>query len=68
LLKRPVLNQTGVLGNFDFLIDYPPDEGSSDTTVPLLRAVRKLAGLKLQTQPGSVDAIVIDRAEKPSGN
>jgi uncharacterized protein (TIGR03435 family) len=68
ILGRPVLNQTGVQGNFDFLIDYPPDDAATDETVLLLGAIQDQTGLKLETQPGSVEVIVIDRAEKPSGN
>lgn len=68
ILRRPVLNQTGVQGNFDFLIDYPPDDAATDETVLLLGAIQDQIGLKLETQPGSVDVAVIDGAEKPSGN
>jgi len=67
-LGRPVLNHTGVQGNFDFLIDYPPDDAGTDHTVLLLGAIQEQIGLKLETQPGAVDVIVIDSAEKPSGN
>ena len=68
IFGRPVLNHTGIQGNFDFLIDYPPDDAATDRTVLLLSAIQDQAGLKLETQPGSIDVVVIDRAEKPSGN
>lgn len=68
ILGRPVQNRTGIQGNFDFLIDYPPDDASTDESVLLLSAIQEQLGLKLETEPGSVDVIVIDRAEKPSGN
>lgn len=68
IFGRPVLNQTGIQGNFDFLIDYPPDDAATDHTVLLLSAIQDQLGLKLETQPGSVDVLVIDRAEKPSAN
>jgi len=68
ILGRPVLNHTGIQGNFDFLIDYPPDDVATDPTVLVLSAIQAQLGLKLETQPGSIDVIVIDHAEKPSGN
>ncbi len=67
LVKRPVLNLTALRGNFDFLIDFPPDDATSDSEVKLLRAVQQV-GLKLQSKPGMVGVIVIDHAEKPSAN
>jgi uncharacterized protein (TIGR03435 family) len=67
LVKRPVANQTGLKGNFDFLIDYPPDDAGSDTEVLLLRGLKE-AGLELQSERGAVEVIVIDHAEKPSAN
>lgn len=68
ILGRTVLNRTGIRGNFDFLIDYPPDDVATDESVLLLREIQDQTGLKLETQPGSVDVIVIDRAEKPTAN
>lgn len=68
ILGRPVVNRTGLQGNFDFLIDYPPDEAATDPAVLLLSAIREQTGLQLETQPGSTDLIVIDRAAKPSAN
>ncbi len=68
VLGRPVLNHSAVQGNFDFLIDYPPDEAATDQVVLVLRAVREQTGLQLETQSGLIDVIVIDRAARPSVN
>jgi uncharacterized protein (TIGR03435 family) len=68
VLSRPVLNHTGIEGHFDFLIDYPPDDAGTDRTVLLLSAIQDQIGLRLETQPGSVEVLVIDHAEKPSAN
>lgn len=68
ILGRTVLNRTGIRGNFDFLIDYPPDDVATDESVLLLSAIQDQTGLKLETQPGSVNVIVIDHAEKPTAN
>jgi uncharacterized protein (TIGR03435 family) len=66
LLRRPVTNKTGVEGNFDFLVDYQPDDAGSEYTVRLLRAIQDQAGLKLETEQGSIEVLVVDSAQKPS--
>jgi uncharacterized protein (TIGR03435 family) len=68
IVGRPVLNRTGVRGNFDFLIEYPPDDAGTDTEARLISALQEQVGLKFETQPGSVEVIVIDQAEKASAN
>lgn len=68
IVGRPVLNQTGVNGNFDFLLDYPPDDAGTDVETLLLSALPEQVGLKLETQSGSIEVIVIDHAEKASAN
>jgi uncharacterized protein (TIGR03435 family) len=65
---RPVLDQTGLKGNFDFEVEYAEGESQAQAAEPLLRALQDQLGLKLETQPGSVEVLVIDRAEKPSAN
>ena len=65
VVRRPVVNRTGLKGNFDFVIDYPPDDAETDVEVRLLNGLQQ-AGLKLETEPGSVEVIVIDHAERPS--
>ncbi len=67
LLRRPVLEQTGLKGSFDFRVEYG-SETQSEAAAPLPRALQDQLGLKLETQPGSVEVLVIDHAEKPSAN
>jgi uncharacterized protein (TIGR03435 family) len=67
LVSRPVLEQTGLPGSFDFRVEYGGDT-QSEAAPPLSRALQDQLGLKLETQPGSVNVLVIDRAEKPSAN
>jgi uncharacterized protein (TIGR03435 family) len=77
---RPVVNQTGLTGGFDFDLEFtrelPPGvpENANINGVPLdtsgptiFEAVRKL-GLKLERQKGPVETIVIDKIEKPVEN
>jgi uncharacterized protein (TIGR03435 family) len=67
-LGRPVLDRTGLQGSFDFRVEYAGSEAQAEAAAPLFRALQDQLGLKLETQPGSVDVLVIDRAEKPSPN
>jgi uncharacterized protein (TIGR03435 family) len=66
-LRRPVMNKTGIEGHFDFLIEYSGAD-SQTTAPPLDRAIQDQAGLKLVTEPGSVEVVVVDGAAKPSAN
>jgi uncharacterized protein (TIGR03435 family) len=68
ILKRPVSDRTNLPGHFDFKIEYAGVDEQLGAAPPLSGALQEQAGLKLETQPGSVEVLVIDRAEKPSGN
>jgi uncharacterized protein (TIGR03435 family) len=67
-MQRPVLNRTGIIGNFDFVIEYAADESQADTAPHLARVIQDQVGLKLERQPGSMRVLVIDGARKPSEN
>jgi len=67
LLGRPVVDQTGLKGNYDFDLDYAPEEGqrTPETIVAsLLNAVQSQLGLKLEGRKGPVELIVVDHIEK----
>jgi len=66
-LGRPVLDQTGISGSFDFLIRYTPDTDHPDIVNMILMVVQDL-GLKLQPSRGAVETILIDHIAKPSAN
>jgi uncharacterized protein (TIGR03435 family) len=80
LLGRNVIDKTGLTGNFDFKVEWTPDE-SQAIQLPrdaprqtpsdgpsLLGALQEQLGLKLESQKGPVENFVIDRAERPSEN
>jgi uncharacterized protein (TIGR03435 family) len=77
-LDRPVLDQTGLTGKFDFTIEFTPQfngpvplgaDSQPDPTGPtFLEALRDQLGLKLVPQTGGVDVLVIDHVEEPSPN
>ncbi len=66
-LGRPVLDQTGLVGSFDFKFEYVSEEPRPDVISSILTSVKGL-GLKLEAVKGPVETIVIDHIEKPSEN
>jgi uncharacterized protein (TIGR03435 family) len=78
MLDRPVVDQTGLLGRYDFDLEFTPDESQfggvlgrppSDAPLPgLFAALQQQLGLKLEATKGPVDVLVVDRAERPSEN
>lgn len=66
-LGRPVLNRTEISGSYDFLADYPLEDGRGDIVGMILATVKDL-GLKLEATKGPIETIVIEHAEKPSAN
>jgi len=75
---RSVIDQTGLDGDFDFTLDWSPDDAPpspvADATSPavsfppLFLALQDQLGLKLEPQKGPVEVLVIDRIEKPAEN
>jgi uncharacterized protein (TIGR03435 family) len=71
ILGRPVLDRTGLKGEFDFHLQYAADgdEPLSSLGGPeLFTALQEQAGLKLEATKAPVEVLVIDHAEKPSEN
>jgi uncharacterized protein (TIGR03435 family) len=82
LLDRPVVDQTGLAGRWDFVLKWTPDEAqfatmgvkaqppsdAADAPPPLLTAIREQLGLKLSSEKTAVDVIVIDHVDHPSPN
>jgi uncharacterized protein (TIGR03435 family) len=78
-LGRPVLDKTGLVGNFDFTLKFAvarpgPDDTLNGRPMPdsdlpfLFEAIQEQLGLKLESGKGPVEVIVIDHIERPSGN
>ena len=66
-LQKPVFDQTGLKGFFDFKYQYATDDAQPDVISCILTSLQGV-GLKLQPSQGPVETIVIDHAEKPSAN
>jgi uncharacterized protein (TIGR03435 family) len=65
-LERVIVNQTGLDGDFDFTLDFTPDENTPNPLDPslVLSAMRDQLGLTLKTQKAPVDFLAIDGVEK----
>lgn len=82
ILDKPVVDQTGLTGRYDFTMRWTPDAsqwanfGVPATTNPndldappdIFTAFEQQLGLKLQPTKAVVDVMVIDRIERPSPN
>jgi uncharacterized protein (TIGR03435 family) len=71
---RPLLDRTGLSGNFDFALEFTPQlpPGSTfqlDESGPtFLEALKEQLGLKLESRTEPIDVLVIDHVEEPSPN
>jgi uncharacterized protein (TIGR03435 family) len=82
MLGRTVIDKTGLTGNYDISLEWSPDESMlamlpADAPKPppsemqgpsIFTALQEQLGLRLESQKGPVEMLVIDRAEKPSEN
>jgi uncharacterized protein (TIGR03435 family) len=81
VLDRPVVDQTGLQGRYDFTLSWTPDEFQfgglgvkppppSDTAAnpDLFTAIQQQLGLKLESTKAPAEVLVIDHVEKPSEN
>jgi uncharacterized protein (TIGR03435 family) len=82
VLDRPVVDQTGLQGKYDFPLKWTPDESqfasfgqkipppsdNADAPPGLFTAIQEQLGLKLESTKAPVEVLVIDHVEKPSEN
>jgi uncharacterized protein (TIGR03435 family) len=78
ILDRPVVNKTGLTGRYDFDLEWTVDEtqfggeikppAGDAAAPPLFLAVQEQLGLRLEATRGPVEALVIDKAERPTAN
>ena len=70
-LDRPVVDETGIKGKFDFVLEWMRDGAvSDDPKAPpgLFTAVQEQLGLKIDATKGPAEVLVIDHVERPSAN
>jgi len=80
--ERPVIDKTGLTGNYDFTLSFLPDlpPGFNRDQLPpglpagfldrpnIYDTLKQQLGLKLESQKGPVPSMVIDSVEKPAEN
>ena len=77
-LDRPVVDQTGLSGRYDFLIEFAPESGAASAPnagtpadVPgstFLEALQEQLGLKLEATKAPLRILVVDHVDRPSQN
>jgi uncharacterized protein (TIGR03435 family) len=73
-VDSPVTDMTGMIGFFDFTLEWTPDArpGEASDSAPgtsIFAAVQEQLGLKLESRKGPLEMLVIDHVEKvPTGN
>jgi bla regulator protein blaR1 len=74
---RPVVDQTGLAGTYDFTLNWMPDRNASPSVAgepgewqgpPFLEALKDQLGLKLKPTRAVVQTLIIDHVEDPSPN
>ncbi len=82
VLDRPVVDQTGLQGRFDFTLKWTPDDSqfagmgakippstdSANAPPALYTAIQEQIGLKLDATKAPADVLVVDHLEKPTEN
>jgi uncharacterized protein (TIGR03435 family) len=76
-LQIPVVDKTGLLGSYDFVLDFVPDLVAQQGQVPgaagvpsqadgpsIYVALQEQLGLRLEQKKGPVDVLVVDHADK----
>jgi uncharacterized protein (TIGR03435 family) len=71
-LDKPVVDQTGLSGKFDFVLKWTPNDATvTDATTAspgIFTAMPEELGLKLESVRAPADVLVIDKLERPSEN
>jgi uncharacterized protein (TIGR03435 family) len=70
---RYVVDRTGLSGSFDVSLTWSadalgPDAPPADSAASIFAAIQEQLGLKLESITAPIEVIVVDKAERPSGN
>jgi uncharacterized protein (TIGR03435 family) len=79
VLDRPVVDKTNLSARYDFDLEWTPDDTQFGGTLPqvplqnvvrpdLFAALQQQLGLRLDSSRAAIDAIVIERVQKPTEN
>jgi uncharacterized protein (TIGR03435 family) len=65
---RPVIDRTGLTGDYDFVVEWATDEVPGSSAPSIFTALQEQVGLRLEATKGPIEKIVVDRAVKASAN
>ncbi len=68
-VDRPVVNQTGLTGRWDFVLTWTPNDlkaADANAAPGMFTAIQERLGLKLEAVKAAADVLVVDHAERPS--
>lgn len=64
VIGRPVIDKTGMSGNYDFKLSYAPDKATDSPLPSIYSALQEQLGLKLVRQNVPVEMLVIDHINR----
>src|SRR5579862_5454373 len=83
-LGRPVVDKTGLTGEYDFTLQWTPDAAPSTAVAPaatapgapppiadgpsIFTAIQEQLGLRLDSKRELMDSLMVDNVEKPTEN
>jgi len=71
-MDRPILDKTGLKRLYDIRLEATPmyriDDNPNAGDITVFSAVQDQLGLRLESQRGSVEVLIVDHIEKPSKN
>jgi uncharacterized protein (TIGR03435 family) len=68
---RPIIDQTGLTGRYDFTLKWTDDitkEDEPDAPPSIFTAIKEQLGLRVDAIKGPAEVLVIDHIDRPSGN
>jgi uncharacterized protein (TIGR03435 family) len=73
LLRRPVIDETGLSGFYDFKLEWAADPAAggpaTETAGPtIFTAIQEQLGLRLESKRAPVPVFVVDKIQRPSEN
>lgn len=69
IVDHIVLDRTGLTGKYDIALKWEPETGSAGASGPsIFTALQEQLGLRLQSQKGPADVLVIEHVERPTEN
>jgi uncharacterized protein (TIGR03435 family) len=66
VVQQVVVDRTGLEGRFAIDLEWTPDQTPSSDQPSIFTALHEQLGLKLESERGPVDVVVIDSVERPT--